>query len=759
MGWRRPYPHAFVVLLSAALVSGCSLKIFSPPAKAVSTTIQGKVLPLVSQLAVNVLPGVPLLPTAHASGCSDPQAALYELSPDGAHALLHSGVVGADGTFRFELTAEEFQKVGPDLPVRWFIQATCGTQSFSRLVHSASDDITAGSAAFALLVQSGSAPVTALRSLRQDQLASLMTSIEAATSAHRASTDLGTVIDLILQSPTVLEKFQSLLGFSAETLQDTSPRLVTMDLGDGPVDSILLHSATEPEDLEVVDGTTTSFVALASHPLAGHPSRGYDLAYEWRLNGVAASQTASFAHSWPVNSFGIVELELLVGQSNGSGAVDEAKPHLRRQRSVMVRDLTAPETPSGITLAVPAASPHPSSTPSFLVTGTTTGDTISIFSDSSCSDGSLLATGTATGSSVVLQSAALTSDGAYSIHARAMDESGNFSGCSGANAQYVRDTTPPTLQWTTPTAGQFLGAGTSVSLAWSASDSEVEGISNPPSISIDATSNGGESFSSLATGLSNTPGLNSGSTTWSVPVGSARTQRLRMTATDAAGNTATLTGGEFFINHPPTLDSLSDLTIDEDAPANVPLTGISPGASGESDTLTLTAISSNPSIVPNPSITYSNPDGTGSLLITPSSQSSGTADITVTIDDGRSASSTLSRTFRVTVTPVNDAPTLASIADVTIPEDSAPQTVSLSGISSGAANESNTLTVTATSSNTALIPNPSVSYTSPNTTGSLSFTPAPNANGTATITVTVHDGQPVNPTFTRTFAVNVAPRQ
>ena len=39
----------------------------------------------------------------------------------------------------------------------------------------------------------------------------------------------------------------------------------------------------------------------------------------------------------------------------------------------------------------------------------------------------------------------------------------------------------------------------------------------------------------------------------------------------------------------------------------------------------------------------------------------------------------------------------------------------------------------------ALIPNPTVTYTSPNATGSLAYTPVANAYGTAIITVTVTD--------------------
>ena len=89
---------------------------------------------------------------------------------------------------------------------------------------------------------------------------------------------------------------------------------------------------------------------------------------------------------------------------------------------------------------------------------------------------------------------------------------------------------------------------------------------------------------------------------------------------------------------------------------------------------------------------------------------------------------------------VNDPPTLDPIADPSaINEDAGVQTVSLSGISSGTAGVVQSLTVTATSNNTGLIPNPTVTYTSPDATGSVSYTPLANQDGTAIITVTVND--------------------
>jgi hypothetical protein len=112
----------------------------------------------------------------------------------------------------------------------------------------------------------------------------------------------------------------------------------------------------------------------------------------------------------------------------------------------------------------------------------------------------------------------------------------------------------------------------------------------------------------------------------------------------------------------------------------------------------------------------------------------------------------------ITVTP-NVPPTLDAIADpVAINEDASQQTINLTGITAGGG-ESQPLQVTATSNNTGLIPNPTVTYTSPNTTGSLAYTPVANTFGTAIVTVTVTDGGPDgnfgtpddNGTFSRMF--------
>jgi hypothetical protein len=210
------------------------------------------------------------------------------------------------------------------------------------------------------------------------------------------------------------------------------------------------------------------------------------------------------------------------------------------------------------------------------------------------------------------------------------------------------------------------------------------------------------------------------------------------------------------VNQPPTLNTLGNVSINQNAGIQgVSLTGITSGSSTEIQTLKVTAVSSNPNLIPTPSIAYTSPNTTGSLRFQPVSNVTGTATISVTVNDGGSTNSTITRSFTVTVNAVNQMPTLNTLSGVSINENAGVQSVALTGITSGLATEIQTLKVTAVSSNPNLIPAPSIAYTSPTTTGSLTFQPASNATGTATISVTVDDGGAINNKITRSFTVTV----
>ena len=206
-------------------------------------------------------------------------------------------------------------------------------------------------------------------------------------------------------------------------------------------------------------------------------------------------------------------------------------------------------------------------------------------------------------------------------------------------------------------------------------------------------------------------------------------------------------------NDPPTLANILNTTTDEDTPVSVPVT--IGDAESPASTLTLTASSSNTNLVPNASLVFTGSGSERGLTLTPAPNQSGVATIIVTVSDPNHATAT--DAFVLTVNPVNDAPTLNPMNDLTVARNAATQTVNLSGIGSGATNEIQTLTITAVSANPAVVTNPVVNYTSPAATGTLTFRPVTNAVGNALITVTISDGQALNPTLTRTFNITVTP--
>lgn len=200
-------------------------------------------------------------------------------------------------------------------------------------------------------------------------------------------------------------------------------------------------------------------------------------------------------------------------------------------------------------------------------------------------------------------------------------------------------------------------------------------------------------------------------------------------------------------NDPPSISSIEDQITDEDVPLGpipVAIDDIEPG------TLILSVDSSNPELLPPANVIV---EQASSLLATPVTNRFGETLITLTATDEGGASASIS--FLLTVRPINDPPTLDALNDITLNVGAGTQVVSLSGITSGDTNELQTLAVSAISSNPQLIPNPIVTYTSPATTGTLSFRPVAGLSGTATITVKVNDGQPTNNLVERTFTVTV----
>jgi uncharacterized delta-60 repeat protein len=219
--------------------------------------------------------------------------------------------------------------------------------------------------------------------------------------------------------------------------------------------------------------------------------------------------------------------------------------------------------------------------------------------------------------------------------------------------------------------------------------------------------------------------------------------------------------------------SLGQATVSQPVNHQVSLAGVVSPPSANLPTRA-TATSSNTAVVPNPTTVDASAGNPSHLVISPAIGQSGVATVTVTIEDGgldRDLDTPddnvfATQQFLVTVVADNATPTLDALTNVTILENAAEQVVALSGITAGGS-DVQPLRVTASSSDTALIPNPTVTYSSPNATGSLAFTPTPHKHGAATITVTVEDGgidgnlttTDDNLIFSQTFEVTVQPDQ
>ncbi len=118
--------------------------------------------------------------------------------------------------------------------------------------------------------------------------------------------------------------------------------------------------------------------------------------------------------------------------------------------------------------------------------------------------------------------------------------------------------------------------------------------------------------------------------------------------------------------------------------------------------------------------------------------------------------------FTISITTYNAPPTINTIPNTTVFQNSVPIGINLSGISYGDDCTAQTVqTVTAEATNTILIPSVNVDYTLGQTTGKITLTIAPSLTGTSEITVTVtDDGGTDNGginTTTETFTITVLP--
>lgn len=223
---------------------------------------------------------------------------------------------------------------------------------------------------------------------------------------------------------------------------------------------------------------------------------------------------------------------------------------------------------------------------------------------------------------------------------------------------------------------------------------------------------------------------------------------ITVTVSDGTSTTSDsflLTVGED--NDAPTIGFIVDQIVDEDASVEVFVNV------GDVDTpvdlLVLSAVSDNPVLLPAASFSFGGAGALRTMVITPAPNQSGTALVTATVSDGSLSASVQ---FTVTVTEVNDAPTLSSFADVVTKEDT--PTAAIEFLVGDVETPPGELVLTAASSNQTLVSVSNIVFAGAGAQRTVTITPAADQHGSTVITITVSDGVAV---ASESFTLTVQP--
>jgi len=188
------------------------------------------------------------------------------------------------------------------------------------------------------------------------------------------------------------------------------------------------------------------------------------------------------------------------------------------------------------------------------------------------------------------------------------------------------------------------------------------------------------------------------------------------------------------VNDMPIISPLSPINTDEDTMSNKILFTVSDVETPQND-LIVTAVSNNATLVINDNILLGIEDEKRSIQIQPNPNSYGEALITVKVADPEGLYT--SSSFKFTVEPINDQPTISAIDSIVIKEGNQIQPVvfTVSDIET----LSSLLIVTAVSDNIELLSNDNLNVSGNDSSKQLTISPVEGKTGSANITISVKD--------------------
>ena len=194
-----------------------------------------------------------------------------------------------------------------------------------------------------------------------------------------------------------------------------------------------------------------------------------------------------------------------------------------------------------------------------------------------------------------------------------------------------------------------------------------------------------------------------------------------------------------YTNQPPFFEVLPDLVLAEGTTNQlVLLLNVRAGPEHESNVVSFAATSSSPELIPNPEVIYTSPDTSALVVLRPALGATGTAAITITANDGQAENSTFSRSFNVSIEPLNTPPVIARIPDLWLFAGRPAPPIALT--IGDAETSPEDLEVVVNSSNREVIPSSALAITGSSGNRSLVIDASGGRAGVSTVTVTVTDG-------------------
>ena len=189
-------------------------------------------------------------------------------------------------------------------------------------------------------------------------------------------------------------------------------------------------------------------------------------------------------------------------------------------------------------------------------------------------------------------------------------------------------------------------------------------------------------------------------------------------------------------NSPPRIDAIPDYDVPAGKIFRIPLTGIDDGDEIMDQSITMTAASTAPAVITEYKIKHEKGSPYGTLSFTPVSVQEGIIVSLKLTDDGAGNNSSTTNFTINAYDNFNNPPTAINKGKQTILLSDGLQAINLTGIDDGDGG-SQTLTLSASSSNTSIVPDPTVDYTAGANTASINLDRQD--IGLATITVTITD--------------------